>query len=77
VNDTLELSRIESGKLVLKPELVDGRHFWESLVTALIPAATMKGIKLETDPARYPEAMIKVDRTAGEKGPAEFDFQRY
>ena len=37
VNDTLEMSRIESGKLELKPEVVDGRRFWESLVTAMPP----------------------------------------
>jgi signal transduction histidine kinase len=49
VNDTLELSRIESGKLVLKPELVDGQEFWESVVTALSPSAAMKNIHLETD----------------------------
>ena len=62
VNDTLELSRIESGKLTLKPELVDGRKLWESLVTALMPAAEMKDIRLETDFSKYPEEMIKVDQ---------------
>ncbi len=62
VNDTLELSRIESGKLVLKPELVDGRDFWSSLVNALIPAAEMKGIRLDTEPEQYPAEMIKVDQ---------------
>ena len=62
VNDTLELSRIESGKLILRPELVDGRNFWKSLIMALIPAAEMKGVRLETDPAQYPAELIKVDQ---------------
>jgi signal transduction histidine kinase/ActR/RegA family two-component response regulator len=62
VNDTLELSRIESGKLVLKPELVDGKNFWSSLVTAMVPAAEMKGVRLETDVSSYPGEMIKVDQ---------------
>ncbi len=62
VSDTLELSRIESGKLILQPEIADGKHFWESLVTALVPAAEMKGVRLETNPELYPEEMIKVDQ---------------
>lgn len=62
VNDTLELSRIESGKLVLKPEPVDGKNFWESVVTALIPAAEMKGVHLHTDSGIYPTEMILVDQ---------------
>ena len=61
VNDTLEMSRIESGKLVLKPEVVDGRRFWESLVTAMLPAAALRKIQLETDTDRYPAEKIKVD----------------
>ena len=62
VNDTLELSRIESGKLVLKPEIVDGQEFWESVVTALSPSAAMKNIHLETNTALYPKEMIRVDQ---------------
>jgi len=62
VNDTLELSRIESGKLSLNPIIVDGRAFWQSLVTALIPSAQMKGVRLVTDPELYPAEMIKVDQ---------------
>lgn len=61
VNDTLEMSRIESGKLILNPEIIDGEDFWNSLVTALIPAAEMKGVHLETNTGSYPEENIKVD----------------
>ena len=62
VNDTLELSRIESGKLVLKPEPVDGRAFWKSVVTALTPAAAMRNVQLETDASAYPGEIIMVDQ---------------
>jgi signal transduction histidine kinase/ActR/RegA family two-component response regulator len=62
VNDTLELSRIESGKLVLKPEIVSGKEFWESLVTALLPAAETKGVHLEmADHADCQNEMLKLD----------------
>jgi len=46
VNDTLELSRIESGKLSLEPAAVDGREIWDSLLASLRPAAEAKGITL-------------------------------
>ena len=39
VNDTLELSRIESGKMTLTPRAVAGREFWVSIVTSLRPSA--------------------------------------
>jgi signal transduction histidine kinase/BarA-like signal transduction histidine kinase len=61
VSDTLEMSRIESGKLELKPEAVNGRKFWEAVVTAMLPAAAMRNVHLETDPSAYPAETIKVD----------------
>ena len=62
VNDTLELSRIESGKLSLNPVLADDGNFWSSLITALTPAAQMRGVQLVTDPKHYPAEMIKIDQ---------------
>ena len=62
VNDTLDLSRIESGKLELKLEPVDGKNFWESIVLPLIPTAAMKKVNLATDPAAYPSEMILIDK---------------
>lgn len=61
VNDTLELSRLESGKLVLKPEPVEEKLFWESVVTALAPAAVMKDVHLEGDFAACTDNVIQVD----------------
>ena len=61
VNDTLELSRIESGKMVLKQEVVNGKAFWEEAVKALVPSATVKKIHLRADTATFPGEMIKLD----------------
>jgi len=67
VNDTLDLSRIESGKLVLKSEIVDDKKYWEDIVTAMMPVANVKKIKLITDFSKYPNKIIKVDRVQVKK----------
>jgi len=61
VNDTLELSRIESGKLELEPEKVDSREFWEAIATAVRPSAELKAIHFHTDLASYPRKAIWID----------------
>lgn len=67
VNDTLDLSRIESGKLILKPEAVEGEKYWEEIVTAMQPMAEVKHITLSTDFTQYPRKMIMVDRVQVKK----------
>lgn len=67
VNDTLDLSRIESGKLVLKPEAVDGKKYWEEIVAAMEPSAIVKGITLVKEPATWPEQMVMMDRLQTKK----------
>ena len=62
INDTLDLSRIESGKLVLRLEAVDGKQFWEEIVTAMEPSAHVKNITLVKDTSTWPEQMVMVDR---------------
>ena len=47
VNDTLELSRIESGKMTLEPEAVMPDELIPAVVTALRPSAELKGIRLD------------------------------
>jgi PAS domain S-box-containing protein len=49
VNDTLELSRMESGKAALEPEAVMPEHLIPAVVTALQPSAELKGIHLCTE----------------------------
>jgi PAS domain S-box-containing protein len=67
VNDTLELSRIESGKMTLDPQPVEGRDFWNSVVTALRPTAELKNIRIDTDPSSYPDKLIWIDRLKVQK----------
>ena len=47
VNDTLELSRIESGKMTLEPETTNCEEIGEQVVTALKPSADLKHIAIE------------------------------
>jgi len=46
VNDTLELSRIESGKAVIEPEALKARECTMAIIDALKPTADEKGVKL-------------------------------
>ena len=46
VNDTLEMSRIESGKFVLESEAVNWFEVWDSVITSLRPSAELKNITL-------------------------------
>jgi signal transduction histidine kinase/CheY-like chemotaxis protein len=62
VNDTLDLSRIESGKIRLEPEDTDSRSFLQSVLAAVKPVAEQKGVHLVADVAQYPCEMIYVDR---------------
>jgi signal transduction histidine kinase/CheY-like chemotaxis protein/ABC-type uncharacterized transport system substrate-binding protein len=62
INDTLDLSRIESGKMKLEPENVDSRSFLQSILAAVSPVAEQKNIHLITDMERCPCETIYVDR---------------
>jgi signal transduction histidine kinase len=62
INDTLDLSRIESGKMKLEPENVDSRSFLQSILAAVSPAAEQKKINLIADVERCPCETIYVDR---------------
>ena len=62
VEDTLELSRIESGKMSLEPSIVNGDELIDSIVAALRPAAELKGVGLNKDVLDCPLEMIFIDR---------------
>lgn len=62
VDDTLDLSRIESGKLVLVPEAVEGQVIWDSVVTSLRPAAEQKQISLLIENPEDLHQTLWVDR---------------
>jgi len=67
VNDTLELSRIESGKLTLQPEAFDGRALIETVATAVRPSAEQKGIRLLIRREEIPAELLWGDRSKLEK----------
>ena len=67
VNDTLELSRIESGKMELVPEVVYGKKLWETVITAVRPLAAEKGVHIAADTDTYPNETVYVDRNKVQK----------
>ena len=62
VNDTLDLSRIESGKLKLDLEPVVLVQMLQELLAAVRPSAEQKGVKLLVDIAKLSDASVLVDR---------------
>jgi len=62
INDTLDLSRIESGKMKLKPENIDSRSFLQSILAAVSPVAEQEHIHLITNVEKCPCEIIYADR---------------
>jgi signal transduction histidine kinase/ActR/RegA family two-component response regulator len=67
VNDTLELSRIESGKQVLEPATVVEKDFWDGVVTAMVPSAQMKNLQLQTEYVALQDELISLDKVKAKK----------
>ena len=67
VNDTLDISRIESGKMTLQLEETDSREIGEHVISALHPAAELKQIKLIADFESFPKKSIWVDKLKVQK----------
>ena len=57
IDDTLELSRIESGKVMLEPEFFELNDLISTIVTSLRPAAEAKNIKMEIH-LEHPEGLL-------------------
>ena len=62
VNDTLDLSRIESGKASPEPEAVMSDELIPAVVTALRPSAELKGVKLIEDYKDYENQTVWADK---------------
>jgi signal transduction histidine kinase/ActR/RegA family two-component response regulator len=62
VNDTLDISRIESGKMILKPESVKCRVLLDEVVMALKPLADAKKISFSTDTGGWGNGNVRADR---------------
>ena len=67
VNDTLELSRIESGKLELELQPVSVREMAQAVLISLQPSAEIKGLHVEADPASFPDTVVLADRLKFQK----------
>jgi len=61
VNDTLDLSRIESGRLVLNPQEVMLNELADAVITSLRPSAELKQIDLQADSASFPQIRVRMD----------------
>ena len=61
INDTLDLSKIENRKIVLKPEVVTCSALLESVFTTIRPTAEAKHIRLVLDQSRMMSATIQTD----------------
>lgn len=62
VNDTLDLSRIESGKMISDPEAVMTDDLVPSVVTSLIPSAELKGVELIEKHSNYKNRAVWADK---------------
>ncbi len=65
INDVLDLSRIESGKMSLEPEPTPTKDIDIAVIEALRPIAEAKNIKLIAGP--FADAMVYVDKTKHQK----------
>ena len=62
INDTLDLSRIESGKAVPEPETVMLDDLISAVVTTLRPSAELKGVNLIEDLSDYQNETMWADK---------------
>ncbi len=61
VNDILDISAIEAGRVVLRPEPVRVREIVENVRLMLAPTTTTKGIELRTDVAQDVPETVELD----------------
>lgn len=62
INDTLDISKIESGKYVLNPELVNNVELLESIVIPVRETAHAKNVNFILDTEHMKTGTIKIDR---------------
>ena len=62
INDTLDVSRIESGKMVLEEEFVSGKTLYESIVMVTENAADKKGVHFVHECRMPDNEYVKIDK---------------
>jgi signal transduction histidine kinase/ABC-type amino acid transport substrate-binding protein len=62
VNDTLELSRIESGKIKLDQQNIDSDELVKQVLTSVTTLAEQKGVHLVTDTESFTHGTVFTDR---------------
>ncbi len=62
INDTLDLSRIESGRITISPSVLDSSELLDSVITPIRSVASAKGVRFVVDTSRAPRAFIETDR---------------
>lgn len=67
INDTLELSRIESGKMTIEPEYSDGSDLIDPVMNSLRPTAETKKISLEENDSEFRKEHFFTDRLKFQK----------
>lgn len=67
INDTLDLSRIESGKMALQLEETDSREIGETVVNAMRPSAEVKNVTLLAEIEKFPQKIIWIDKLKVQK----------
>ena len=61
VNDTLELSRIESGKVTMEPKVIESAGIASPILESIQQLAREKGINFVAETDRFPKGKIYVD----------------
>lgn len=67
VDDTLDLSRIESGRMTMNQEAVDGNQLGSVIEMAIRPSADRKKINLKTDFSGFAGQTLWIDRLKVQK----------
>ena len=67
INDTLDISKIESGKYVLKPEAVEMGELVNSIAVPIRQSAEEKGVSFTADTSRMRPGKVLADRLSLQK----------
>jgi len=67
INDTLMLSKLESGKLVPQYEIIDNRTISTRILIPVEEAAKRKNITFVADRSKSPQVLVKADRINTQK----------